>query len=405
MSTLLADGDTELSPSAFSLNGDDGPSIETVPRRPSFLRRMRGRVARGFRLAFEAFWLTTVLAVMTALPVVQLIAFGYLLDVAGKLARGGAIGQSLQWLKPAGQFGLAMIATFAIALPIAVLGHFAHVADVVTPGSTQGKVMRRIAGVLVGVGLVHLGWAWARGGRLRHYLWPQPIEFLKRGWRPSTWALAIDRFGEWLASWRLGQKFWLGFRGALATLVWLLPGIVIIAANRNGETGLAGLVGVMALAALGVALMYLPMLQANFAAEGRFGAMFEVGRIRRDFRAAPWAWLGAMVLSLVLLPIPLYLLKIEPPPRELVWLPTWLFIAFMLPARIACGLALRRARGREPRQGWWGALSRGVARTLLFPVVVTYLAFVALSQIVSWDGLQTWVQQHAVLVPVPFVGG
>jgi hypothetical protein len=112
-----------------------------------------------------------------------------------------------------------------------------------------------------------------------------------------------------------------------------------------------------------------------------------------------------MVLSLVLLPIPLYLLKIEPPPRELVWLPTWLFIAFMLPARIACGLALRRARGREPRQGWWGALSRGVARTLLFPVVVTYLAFVALSQIVSWDGLQTWVQQHAVLVPVPFVGG
>ena len=83
MSTLLADGDTELSPSAFSLNGDDGPSIETVPRRPSFLRRVRGRLARGFRLAFEAFWLTTVLAVMTALPVVQLIAFGYLLDVAG----------------------------------------------------------------------------------------------------------------------------------------------------------------------------------------------------------------------------------------------------------------------------------------------------------------------------------
>jgi hypothetical protein len=46
-----------------------------------------------------------------------------------------------------------------------------------------------------------------------------------------------------------------------------------------------------------------------------------------------------------------------------------------------------------------------MARVLLLPVVVTYLAFVALSQIVSWDGLQTWVQQHAVLVPVPFVGG
>jgi len=166
---------------------------------------------------------------------------------------------------------------------------------------------------------------------------------------------------------------------------------------------LAGLVGALAFLALGFALTYLPMLQANFAAEDRFGAMFAVRRIRGDFRHAPWAWVGAMMLALVLLPIPLYLLKVEPPPPELVWLPTWLFIAFMMPARIACGLALRRARNRPARVGWVAGLSRWSARATIVPIVAVYLLFVYLSQYTSWDGLQTWVQQHAVLVPVPFV--
>jgi len=100
----------------------------------------------------------------------------------------------------------------------------------------------------------------------------------------------------------------------------------------------------------------------------------------------------------------LYLLKIEPPPPELVWLPTWFFIFLMLPARIACGLALRRARSNPEPAGKWAFISRWTVRLLMPPVVGTYLLFVYLSKYVSWDGLQTWVQQHAVLVPIPFVG-
>lgn len=168
---------------------------------------------------------------------------------------------------------------------------------------------------------------------------------------------------------------------------------------------MAGLVGTLALLALAVVLMYLPMLQANFAAENRIAAMFQLQRIRADFRHAPWAWLGALLLALVVLPIPLYLLKIEPPPPELVWLPTWFFIALALPARIACGLALRRARRREEPCGTWALGSRWIVRALTPAVVGFYLLFVYLSQYVSWDGLGTWMHQHAVLVPVPFVGG
>ena len=112
-----------------------------------------------------------------------------------------------------------------------------------------------------------------------------------------------------------------------------------------------------------------------------------------------------MIIGLVLMPIPLYLLKIEATPREVVWAPCLVFVAFILPARIAEGLALRRARRRPDPRGWWAAFSRWTARLLMPVVVGIYLLFVQVSQYTSWDGLLTWVQQHAILVPVPFTGG
>lgn len=43
---------------------------------------------------------------------------------------------------------------------------------------------------------------------------------------------------------------------------------------------------------------------------------------------------------------------------------------------------------------------------LIMPLVVgVYLLFVYVSQYISWDGLLTWVQQHAILIPVPFLSG
>jgi hypothetical protein len=222
-----------------------------------------------------------------------------------------------------------------------------------------------------------------------------------------------DQLWKFTASLDLWRYFWLGARGAFGTLIWLVPAMVIIAANRNGETGLAGLVGAAAVLGLGVVLLYLPMLQTHFAAENRLQALFDVRRVRRLFCYAPWSWLVAMICGLVLLPIPLYLLKIEATPREVVWLPTLVFVSFILPARVAEGLAMRRAKriartwydnGKRKPAGWLHLISRMTVRLLMPAVVAIYLAFVTISQYTSWDGLQTWVQQHAVLIPIPFLG-
>lgn len=374
-------------------------------RRPTWI----GRVLRGVvKLAGNLFCIASLiglLAVVTAIPVLQLIAFGYLLNVSGRVVRGATVWQSMPQLKQAGQIGLAALALFVAALPTQLLSHWESVATIIDPGSIRAGGLRVAAIATSIVALGYLMWAWVRGGRLRHYLWPEPKRFFREVWQPATWHDAPDRLWAFTASLELPRYFWLGLRGLVATLVWLIPAIVIIVAFREGETGLAGLIGFIAVVALGVGLMYLPMLQAHFAAENRMRAMFEVRKIRQDFRRAPWAWVAAMVLGLVILPIPLYLLKIEATPREVVWLPCLVFIAFILPARIVEGLALRRSRRKHDPVGRGAKVSRWLARIAMVPVVGFYLLFVYGSQYTSWDGLQTWIQQHAILIPIPFLSG
>ena len=383
----------------------DGTTPASVKPRRGFIRRTCSFLGWVFRGSFCVVSLVVLLATLTALPIFQLIAFGYLLSVAGGLARGAKISECLPHLRQAGQIGLAALAIIVAALPTQLLAHWESVAYLINPDSGQATAMRMLAITCSALATVYLLWAWVRGGRLKHYLWPQPKRFLREGWRWSTWRTAPDRLWDFTASLQLPAYFWLGLRGAVGTLIWLIPAMIIVAAFRNGETGLAGLVGFVSLVFLGISLLYLPMLQAHFAAENRFSALFEVRTIRRDFRRAPWAWLLAMMIALVITPLPLYLLKIEATPREVMWLPCLVFIAFILPARIATGLALRRARRRDESKTRWGRISRWIVRFLMPLVVALYLLFVYVSQYTSWDGLLTWIQQHAILIPVPFLDG
>ncbi|MCC9602391.1 DUF4013 domain-containing protein [Stieleria sp. JC731] len=387
-------------------------SSDELPKR-GVIRRGIGFLTWGISGSFAIVSMIVCLAFIAAVPILQLVTFGYLLDVAGGLAGGRKLRDSLPKLESFKRIGIVAGAVVIGAIPVQVLVHLESVAALVDPGSNQAGRLRTFAMIAAIAAMFYLLWALARGARLIDFLWPQPIGMIRRGWRPSTYRELPDRLWSFTRSLQLPKYFWLGLRGAIGTLIWLVPAMIIIATNRNGETGLAGLVGILAGVALGIVLMYLPMLQAHFAAENRFRALFEVRRIRRLFCYAPWAWFGAMLLSLVLFPIPLYLLKIEALPREVAWLPTLVFVAFILPARLSAGLALRRAKqiaanfedGALKPQTWTNFWSRWTVRLLMPVIVGIYLAFVTLSQYTSWDGLQTWVQQHAVLVPIPFING
>lgn len=373
------------------------------------------KIGRAIRAVWSISWLVILLALVTAAPIAQVMVLGYLLLVAGRLASGATIRQSVPGVRLAGRIGAILTASGIAALPTQLLTHWQSVATIIEPETQTALLLSRATIVLSLVLTVHLWWAWARGGRLRHYLWPQPIRLIKEAWRPKTWSDMSDRLWESIVALRLPKLFWMGVRGGAGTLVWLIPGMLIMIVTREGKQAAAGLVGVISFVLLGYFLMTLPFLQAHFAAEDRFRSIFDWARVRRDLHFAPWSYAAALMIALVLMPIPLYLLKIEATPEEIVWLPCLVFVAFMLPARIATGLCLRRARrlraiGESERggsfvPGFWATGSRWFVRFCAAPVMVaTYLFVLFGSQFTSWDGVDTWVRQHALLVPVPFIG-
>ncbi|MCC9640797.1 DUF4013 domain-containing protein [Rhodopirellula sp. JC740] len=377
---------------------------------------------RFFAIIRKASWtlfclasLALILAFVTALPLFQVITLGYLLAVAGHLASGGKLKDALPNLEAAGVIGFGFLTLALASAPTRLLAHWESVAAVIDPGSPDAMRLRYGAIALSAFLTIYLGWAWARGGRLKHYLWPQPKRFFREAWRPSTWSRFADQVWDFVKQLRIPSLFWMGLRGALLTLVWLIPAFVIMGVTRDGDNAADGVIGVLALLLLSFVLLYLPMLQTNFAAQNNWRAMFQWRQIRKDFRYAPWSWAAAMLIGLVLMPIPLYLLKIEATPQEITWLPCLLFVAFMLPARIAEGLALRRCRRQrelaetgEWSPGVWGGrwwfFSRWTVRLVVMPAIVAaYVLVLSVSQYTSWDGVETWVRQHALLVPVPFV--
>lgn len=201
---------------------------------------------------------------------------------------------------------------------------------------------------------------------------------------------------------RLPYYFWLGTRGFFGTVTWLLiPTMLLIASIRVPENQAAGvLFGLTGGFLLAVVMLYLPFLQTRFAAENRLAALFQVRQARRVFSCAPLACWIALLVTLASA-LPLYLLKIEATPREVVGLLSLLFVVFMFPARLVTGWAVGRANRRTEPRHFLIRWSAGLAR---LPLVAIYALVLFFTQYTSWYGAWSMLEQHAVLVPAPFLG-
>jgi hypothetical protein len=146
-------------------------------------------------------------------------------------------------------------------------------------------------------------------------------------------------------------------------------------------------------------LLHLPFLQTRLASENRLAAMFQWREVRRQFTRAPIAYWLALTITL-LFALPLYLLKIEPPPRELWWSLTIFFILFIYPARLLTGWAVARAMKRDQPRHF---VFRWLARLAIVPVVLLYVLVTFFTQYTSFLGPASLLEQHAFLLPVPFL--
>ncbi len=365
------------------------------PRAPGRALRVGRCLASGLAWAFGAASLGVGLAVVSALPVVQFLGLGYFLEASGRVARSGRFRDGIFGIRRAGRVGGLVAGAWLSLLPLKLVASLASSAELIDPGGAIARVWRAALFALAGLTAAHVAASCLRGGRLRDFAWP-PGTLLwlgRRLGRPGLYAEARDSTWDFAGSLRLPRYFRVGLLGFAGTLAWLaVPVTLLLLGRRWPPVGLAGAL------AMAWVVPPLPFLQARFAAEGRFRALFERRAVMARFRRAPWAFALGLLATLAAA-VPLYLLKIEMVPREAAWVPGLLFVAFLAPARLLCGWAYARADRRElPRHWAW----RWPARLGAIPVVLAYAAIVFLAQYTSWGGSWSLYEQHAFLLPVPF---
>jgi len=347
--------------------------------------------------------LLVLLAVVSAIPVIQFASLGYLLTAAANLAQGRPWASSFAGLRLAGKLGMFFLLAAIAWLPVWLVTDLSYSAQLLQPGTGVAARWRLGAFAISCVWVTHAAWAAMRGGRWWHMLWPAPMRFIKEIWRPATWRRASDSLYDLVAAFHFPQLWWLGARAAVGALLWVaVPVSMMIIGQRSDDFEAAGLVLFFGVVAMTIIMLYLPFLQIQMAVDNRFSGIVRVHTIRRRFLYAPWAHAISLFL-LCLLCIPLYLLRIEATPAELLWVPSLVFVLFMLPAKIMLGAAMgyadkRRYKNQLSIRHW---TLRWPARGLAFASVLVYVGVLNVAQLVATQGALVMYFQHAFLVPAP----
>jgi len=370
------------------------------PRRGELSWRILRGAASAADWVFGAVTLIVGLAVLATIPVLQLLSLGYLLEVSGRVARSGRLREGFVGVRHAARLGSIAVGTTILLLPLWLATSLRFDARLISPDSRAARGWGLAVAVLSVVVLLQVASACLRGGRVWQFFIPRPIQTLRIVLRAGAYARARDSVWDFVVDLRLPYYFWLGLRGFIGAAAWLLVPVSMLAVASRLRPGAGVPVGFLGGALLALVLVHLPFLQARFAAENRLGAMFEPRVLRRQFARAPLAFWLALVATLASA-IPLYLLKIEIVPREAAWLPSLLFVVSIFPARLATGWALARAAKRATSRHWvW----RWTSRLAMLPVVAFYTVVVYFTQYLSWYGVWSLYEQHAFLVPAPFLG-
>ena len=376
----------------------------TRSSRPGWIKRSVRFCGSVVHWLFGLASMIVLLSILATLPLLQFLSLGYLLEAGGRIVRTGRIRDGFIGLSTAARVGSVALGIFVTLLPVRLFSSLWYSSYLLNGETGQTLALRCIVLALGVLALLHIAWATFRGGKLRHFCWPAPIKFfscLSRLGLSGMYHEASNELWNFFVALRLPFYFWLGVRGFFGALVWLFVPITMMSlATKVEPSGLGGLLAFVGGILLSIVLVYLPFLQIRLPVTNRFRSQFDLREVRRQFCRAPIAYWFSLFMTLALA-LPLYLLKAELIPREAAWLPSLVFVGFMLPARLLVGWAVSRSTKREQPRLW---ISRWFARLGLLPVVLIYSLVVYFTQFTSWYGSLSLYEQHAFMVPVPFLG-
>jgi hypothetical protein len=372
-----------------------------LPRIPHLFWHPLRAIAWIVRALFGIASLTLMLALIAAVPVVNFLALGYLLEVEGRVGRSGRFRDAFPLLGIAPRIGSIALGCWLWLLPLRFLSGAAADAQLIEPGAPAAGVLAFLTRVAwIGITL-HICLALARGGSLSCFFRPiKNVLWLVRRLRAGDYIeTASAHIRDFVSRLRLRHHFSLGLRGFLGALVWLLIPTAFYAAARQSEGGPV-IVTLLGGFLLTIVFAWVPFLQAHFAAQNRLRAFRELGTVRELFRHAPFAWLIAVIVIYVFA-LPLYLFKIALPPNDAMWFITLVFIATIYPTRVVAGWAYHRAarRQREGKRSWF--ITRLFVRLLMWPLLATYVFLLFFTQFIGEEGKLELFQHHAFLLPWP----
>lgn len=389
-------------PSDPALPSDSLSPVATAAPKRGLTRRLWSATCGVLRALDTIFGLLSAvvgLAILATIPILQFLSLGYLLECSGRVVRTGRLRDGFIGLSEASRMGSIVLGTWLVLLPIRFLSDIWYSSYLLNgdTGATRGWRLALMVATIAG--LFHIAGAWLRGGRLWHFLWPAPLTVYRRIRAGGLWQSAADRLWNFVASLEIPYYFWLGLRGFAGTLIWLLVPISLLILGGHLGEGAGALLSLLGGVLLAYVVVFLSFVQAHYAAERRWSALFDRALVRTWIKQAPIAHWLALLITLTF-SIPLYLLKAELVPREAAWLPSILFVVFIYPSRLLAGWAVARGK-RAARPGHF--IFRWSTRLAAIPIALSYALIVYFTQYISWYGKWSLYEQHAFLLPVPFL--
>lgn len=428
MSSLLSD------PSAVTI-GDElrsagelaippGPSVSDEPEPPRDLALPEEDNPGGWRLGpFPLPWkhpircsvwlvravfglgsLVLLLAILAAIPIVNIAALGYLLEVEGRVARTGKIRNGFLLLDVAPRLGAIALGVYLWILPLRLVASARADAQIIDAGGPIARNLQLASVVLWALISTHLCLALARGGSLWTFFRPiKNLRWFRAQLREGHyWDRASEHVRDFVSRLQFRHHFLLGLRGFFVAFAWLvIPSAIFAAAKRpDGPSAVFPLIGG---ALLILAFSWVPFLQARFAATNNWRAGFQLGAVRKLFGHAPFAWL-VTILLVYALALPVYLFKAFLLPPDALWPITLIFIVSNYPARVLTGWAYHRAvrRQEEGKRSWW--ITRTAIRIpLMLAVLTVYVFILYFTQFLGEHGRAELFKHHAFLLPWPYL--
>ncbi len=382
--------------STCPVSGGSVEEAKPIPRPWRHPVQFTGWLIQGtFGLASLIFFL----ALIAAVPVVNILALGYLLDAEGRVARTGKISHGFPLFPQAKRLGGIMLGVMFFLLPLKYLGSFTSDARIIDPDSTSTQVFELVTLFAAMVVFVHLLFALGRGGSLSSFFRPiKNIRWMIGQLRSRNYLVqASASVREFVSSLRVVENFKLGFMGVLGVLMWTFIPTLLFAFADSTE-GFPVIVTLIGGFLLMLVATWIPVLQAGYASQGKFSAYRQLKQARLLFRRTPMLWTFALLLGYAL-SLVLYLFKIVAPPQDGLWMMTIVFITMIYPARIFIAWVYARAKKIESQPNF---LWRWLWSLTTVALCGFYIFLLFFARDIGANGKLVLYEQPLLMIPSPF---